>query len=123
MWALFDFVVDATLLSAEVKELTVVAAIEELPGAVKSLKDLFNVVKIAWIVVSAPMAISTRPVDTARSILDAVKKTSVKISSAQYKDVHNDNLWDTYLSVDGITSLLGTKTESVLVMYGDGYLA
>jgi hypothetical protein len=123
MWAVVDVMTDAALIVAGAQELKAAAAITELPKTVKNLKDLYEAVKIAWMIVSGPVAITSRPVDAARSLLDAMKNVSVKIPNKQYKDVHNDNFLDVYFNADGIASLVGAQTVSVMVMNGDGYLS
>lgn len=123
MWAVVDVMTDAALIVTGAEELKAAAAISELPKTIKTLKDLYNAIKFAWLVISGSLAVSTRPVDAALSLVDAFKKVSVRIPNGQYKDVHNDNFLDVYLNAHGIASLVGAQTVSVMVMSGDGYLS
>lgn len=115
-WAIADFIVDIGLLAYGVSEIRAVVAAAELPAELKTLRDLYEFVKISGTLLGGMVATGSRPGEAALAVLDAFKKTAVCIPAGEYKDVEHDSVLSIYLSADGIASLFGAETVSVMVM-------
>ncbi|KAI0314869.1 hypothetical protein OF83DRAFT_406031 [Amylostereum chailletii] len=119
-WAIVDFVTDIGLLFVAVGEIKAVATAAELPETLVTLRDLYEFLKIAAKLLSASISAGTRPGEAALALLDAFKKTSIPIANGDHKNVKDEGVLGIYLSADGIASLFGASTVSVIVMSGDG---
>ncbi|KAK4233256.1 hypothetical protein C8A03DRAFT_39049 [Achaetomium macrosporum] len=118
-WALVDFAVDIGLLMIGVEELKGAAMAAELPETLATLRDLYEFLKIAGELAGGMAGAGSRPAEAAMALIDAFKKTAVCILAGEYRDVERDSFLSIYLSADGIASLVGAETVSVMVMSSD----
>ncbi|KAI0884571.1 uncharacterized protein GGS22DRAFT_144192 [Annulohypoxylon maeteangense] len=119
-WAIVDFIVDIGLLYVGVEEIKGVVMAAELPETLATFRDLYEFLNIARKLIMGMIAAGTRPGEAAMALLDAFKKTSIRIPYDEYKDVERDSILSIYLSADGVASLVGAENVSVMVMSGDG---
>ncbi|OCB87781.1 hypothetical protein A7U60_g5104 [Sanghuangporus baumii] len=119
-WAIADFVFDIALLFTGIEEIKAAATAAELPATIATVRDLYEFLKIGAEILSGTVSVGTRPTEAALSLVEAFKKTSIPIAPATYKNVKEDGFLGIYLSVDGIASILGASTVSLIVMSGDG---
>lgn len=83
MWALADVLVDAALIFTAFTELKAVITVAELPEALVTLADLFELLKIVVKLIQASYTLSTRPAEAVLSLVDAFKKISIGIDTGE----------------------------------------
>jgi len=119
-WAIVDVITDIGLFFVGVEEIKAVVGAAELPETLSTIRDLFNFLNIARKLVMGMIAAGTRPAEAGIALLNTFQKISIKISHGDFKNVKSDGVLSIYLSADGIASLAGAKTVSVVVMSEDG---
>jgi len=120
-WAIIDAIADGALLLAAVADIAaVVTTAEALPEVINTLSDLYGYLKVAAQLLRDTGSISSRTTDAAQTLVNAFANTSIPIAFDDYKNVEEEGVLSIYLSPDGIASLLGASTVSVMVMSGDG---
>ncbi|KAK6509234.1 hypothetical protein TWF481_003992 [Arthrobotrys musiformis] len=117
-WAIVDVIADVILLFNGVEEIKAACTTLDLPAALKTLKDLYDFLKIASMVVGGMFATGSRQADALLSFIEAFKKTSHKLEYNESVEIHSDNFLN-YLNADGIAALAGAETVSVIAMSGD----
>ncbi|KXX82189.1 hypothetical protein MMYC01_201715 [Madurella mycetomatis] len=119
-WAFIDFVTDVGLLALGAEEIKSVVTAAELPETLATLRDLYEFIKIAAKLLGGTISVGTRPADAALALIDAFKKTSIRIPVQDHKKVDSEGFFSIYLNADGVASLAGAKTISLMVMQHDG---
>ena len=119
-WAIVDFLTDVGLMFVGIGEIKSVVTAARLPEALKTIKDIYEFVKIAGKLLSGTISAGTRGPEAALALIEAVKKNSIPIKAGEYKKVNDRGVLGMYLSASGIADLLGASTVSVMVMSGDG---
>ncbi|KAF8319818.1 uncharacterized protein EI90DRAFT_3282342 [Cantharellus anzutake] len=119
-WVIIDLLFDAALLVAAFTGLSDIIGAAELPEAIETVADLFQLIKIAGGLLKDTVEIGLHIVEAAQTVIDAVIQNTVTISDGSYQDMRDESVWEQCLSPDGIAGIFGAKTVMVLVMSRDG---
>lgn len=120
MWMLADVLLDVALIVSVLGKLKAVLMVAELPEALVTLADLFQLMKIVVGLIGLSYTLSKRPADAVLSIVEAFKKISIGINVGDAPNI-KDTSFLNYANADGIAALLGAKTLNVMVMSDDGH--
>lgn len=121
-WAVADLVTDVGLMFVGVGEIKAATTVGKLPATIKSVRDLFEFLKVSGGLLSGTISAGSR---SAEAVLEAVqlatnfKKKSLAIPAGQCRRISDTGILD-YLNASGTAGLLGAKTKSLIVMTEDG---
>ncbi|KAJ3561072.1 hypothetical protein NP233_g10421 [Leucocoprinus birnbaumii] len=118
--ALTDIYVDCALFAFAIGELKSLASTAaDLPAEITTFGDLFKSLLFCVRTIKAWGSAAGRPPDAVYTLIEAFKKTSIRIPYGQAPDISDRGILETYLNADGIAGLLGVKTMSAIVMTDD----
>lgn len=118
-WQIGDFLTDIALFAVGIGEIKAALTVADIPATINTTSDLIKVMKVAATLLSGTAAVGSRSAEAAKEVVDAFKKSSIKIPPQEYRDVLDTGVLD-YLSPSGISGLLDADTITLVVMTDDG---
>lgn len=118
-WTIGDFLTDIALFAVGIGEIKAGLSVAELPATINTMRDLITVMKTIGALLSGTVAVGSRSAEAIKEVVEAFKKSSLKIAPGEYKDIRDTGLLD-YLSPSGIAGLLDADTITLLMMTDDG---
>jgi hypothetical protein len=118
-WAMVDYVTDLDLMAFGVTWMKALG-LGELPEAIRTLSDAFTFLQTAGRLLSGTISAGPGGREAAMKMIDAFKQTAVRIPDGDYRQVEKDGFFSIYLKPDGIASLMGAHSVSILVMSSEG---
>lgn len=119
-WNITEVFVDAALLFTAVEEIKALTTAGELPKALVTIYDLYQLVKAAAGLLVANASEGTQPSEAVIAVIEAFKASSVHIRYGEALNISNRHSLGIYLNPDGIAKIHGAQTVSLMVLSDHG---